>query len=63
MPDERLYVVHHRGSRFRGRTVRVLVRPRKPMMTCKAQDVETGEVFFCPFRGLWRADKEPGGQR
>ena len=56
MVSERLYIVHHRGSRFRGRTVRVLLRPNKPMMNCKAQDVETGEVFICPFRGLWRAE-------
>ena len=25
---ERLYMVHHRGSRWRGRTVRLLSRPR-----------------------------------
>jgi hypothetical protein len=58
--SERLYVSHHKGSRFRGRTVRVLVRPRNPRLLAGApnnvlcQDVETGERFVCPWRGLRR---------
>ena len=54
--NERLYRVHHVASRFRGRTVRVMVRPspkRKPNNVL-CEDVETGEEFTCPWRGLRR---------
>lgn len=58
--DGRLYEVRHRGSRFRGRTVRLLIRPRNPAKlrgtpnNVLAEDVETRERFICPWRGLRR---------
>lgn len=53
---ERLYVVHHRMSRFRGRVVRVLKRPTKGDRKVIAQCVDTGERFICPLRGLWKVE-------
>lgn len=53
---KRLYEVRHRLSRFRGRIVRLLTRPsskRRPNNVL-AEDVETGEQFTCPWRGLRR---------
>ena len=45
----RLYRVHHRGSRFRGRMLRLLIRPgKRPPNDGPAE----GEVFVGPFRGL-----------
>jgi len=45
----RLYRVHHRGSRFRGRMLRLLIRPgKRPPNDGPA----AGEVFVGPFRGL-----------
>lgn len=62
--DERLYRVHHKLSRFRGRVVRVLVRPstkRKPNNVCCVDVGDDprltylgGEKFICPWRGLRR---------
>lgn len=54
--DERLYRVHHRGSRFRGRIVRLLIRHTKYMAikNVLAECVDDGERFICPFRGLRR---------
>lgn len=53
---ERLYVVHHRGSRFRGCKIRLLRRPKRTggPMNVPAECVDTGERFICPFRGLRR---------
>lgn len=53
---EPLYRVHHRGSRFRGQVVRLLVRPssRRNPNNVLAEVVTTGERFTCPWRGLRR---------
>ena len=55
---ERLYRVHHRGSVYRGRVVRLLTRPsggrKHGPRNVLAEDVETSERFVCPFRGLRR---------
>lgn len=53
---ERLYRVHHRGSQFRGRIVRLLIRPspRRRPNNVLAEVVATGERFICPWRGLRR---------
>lgn len=57
---ERLYVVHHRMSRFRGRKVRLLVRPKwDGVRNVLAECVDGGrERFACPFRGLRRVKDE-----
>jgi hypothetical protein len=50
-----LYTVRHRGSRYRGVTVRVLIRPspkRRPNNVLA--ETLTGELFVCPWRGLRR---------
>ena len=57
-PDQlgRIYRDHHRGSRFKGQLLRVLIRPspkRKPNNVL-IQYVTTGELAVCPFRGLRR---------
>jgi hypothetical protein len=59
---ERLYEVRHRGSRFRGRTVRLLIRPspRRRPSNVLAECVDSGERFVCPFRGLRRHRGIPG---
>jgi len=54
--SERLYRVHHQLSRFRGRIVRILIRPsskRRPNNVL-AECVGDGEQFVCPWRGLRR---------
>lgn len=61
---ERLYRVKHRWSRFRDRIVKVLIRPRNPAKlhgtpnNVLAQDIETGERFVCPWRGLRRVKSD-----
>ena len=53
---EPLYRVQHRGSRYRGRIVRLLIRPsskRRPNNVL-AECYYGGERFVCPFRGLRR---------
>lgn len=59
MSDERLYRVHHRMSRFRGRIVRLVIRHTKAMAikNVLAECVDDGERFVCPFRGLRRVRK------
>lgn len=60
--DPRRYVVHHRGSRFRGRKVRLLNRPQgKGIKNVLAECVDTGERFVCPFRGLWKVREDSNG--
>lgn len=61
MKDERLYRVHHRGSKYRGRVVRLLTRPSgKPgyIRNVLAECVDDGKRLVCPFRGLRRLHKE-----
>ena len=56
MTTEPLYRVHHRGSKYRGRIVRLRFRPstkRRPNNVL-AQCVDDLEWFVCPWRGLRR---------
>ena len=54
--QEQLYRVHHRGSRFRGRVVRLLIRPstKRAPNNVLAECVDDSERFICPWRGLRR---------
>ena len=62
--EERYYEVRHRLSRFRGRTVRLLVRPssRRRPNNVLAEDLETGTRFVCPWRGLRRKAPPEAGE-
>ena len=54
---DRRYKVHHRGSRFRGKVVRLLAWPRgMAVKNVLVECVDTGERFVCPFRGLRRCE-------
>ena len=58
--SERIYRIHHRGSRFRGRLARLIIPPspkRRPNNVA-LRDVETDELIICPWRGLRRVNKE-----
>lgn len=63
----RLYVCRHRGSRFRDRVVRVMIRPRRMPAAVLDGSVRRGprnvlcetlegDRFACPWRGLRRMD-------
>jgi len=59
---EPLYIVHHRGSKYRGRKVRLLTRPKggRGIKNVLAETTDTGDRFVCPFRGLRRVrEKTP----
>lgn len=66
MGDKRLYRIRHRVSKYRGRIVRLRIRPsmkRRPKdnrghrapNNVLAECVDTHEWFVCPWRGLRRA--------
>jgi hypothetical protein len=59
MNAARRYTPRHRASRFRGRVVRVLVRPspKRGRNNVLCEDTGTGVRFVCPWRGLRRVDK------
>ncbi len=56
MSDEPLYRVHHRLSVYRGRIVRLRVRPSTKCRpnNVLAECVDNGQRFVCPWRGLRR---------